>query len=130
MKHEKSCGSIIIDDGKVLLVFQNNDTIGFPKGHVEGNETEEETAIRETKEETNLDVSIDKNLRFVTNYIVNNDVYKTVVYFVSKKLSSDVIKQDEEIKDIKWVPIDEVLDLLQYDNIKELWQEVLKKINS
>lgn len=130
MKREKSCGSIIIDDGKVLLVFQNNGAIGFPKGHVEGNETEEETAIRETKEETNLDVLVDKNLRFETSYIVNNDIDKTVVYFISKKLSSDVIKQDKEIQDIKWVPINEVLDLLQYDNIKKLWKEVLKKINS
>lgn len=130
MKKEKSCGCIIIDDGKVLMIHQNNDTIGFPKGHMENNETEEETAIRETKEETNLDVSINKDLRFETNYIVNDNIYKEVVYFVSNKLSDNIIKQDEEIKDIKWVPIDNVLDLLQYDNIRELWKKVLKKISS
>lgn len=130
MKKEKACGCIIINDNKVLMVYQNNGLVGFPKGHVENDETEEETAIRETKEETNLDVSINKDLRFETNYIVNGNIYKEVVYFISKKLSNDIIKQDKEIKDIKWIPIDEVLDLLQYDNIKKLWKEVLKKISS
>ena len=76
MKHEKACGCIIINDNKVLMVYQNNGLVGFPKGHVENNETEEETAIRETKEETNLDVSINKDLRFETNYIVNGNIYK------------------------------------------------------
>lgn len=130
MKHEKACGCIIINDNKALMIHQNNGLVGFPKGHVENDETEEETAIRKTKEETNLDVSINKDLRFETNYIVKGNIYKEVVYFISKKLSNDIIKQDKEIKDIKWVPIDEVLDLLQYDNIKKLWKEVLKKISS
>lgn len=35
MKHEKSCGCIIIEDKKVLLIKQTNGIWGFPKGHVE-----------------------------------------------------------------------------------------------
>ena len=49
---EKSCGAIIFNDGKVLVVKQTSGFYGFPKGHVEIGETEKETAIRETKEET------------------------------------------------------------------------------
>ena len=56
MKHEKSCGCIIIEDKKVLLIKQTNGVWGFPKGHVEENETELQTAEREVKEETNIDV--------------------------------------------------------------------------
>ena len=63
MKYEKSCGCIIIDNRKVLLVKQTSGDWGFPKGHVENNETEIETAIRETKEETNIDVEIDEKHR-------------------------------------------------------------------
>ena len=40
---EKSCGCIIIEDGKTLLINDNNNNWGFPKGHAEGNETEQET---------------------------------------------------------------------------------------
>ena len=51
MKTEKSCGAFIIKDGKVILIQQLDGFLGFPKGHVEGNETEEQTAIRDIKEE-------------------------------------------------------------------------------
>ena len=50
MKEEISCGAIIINNNKVLLVEQQTDFIGFPKGHIEGNETYLETALREVKE--------------------------------------------------------------------------------
>ncbi len=34
MEREKSCGCIIVEDGKVLLVKQTKGHWGFPKGHV------------------------------------------------------------------------------------------------
>ena len=47
MKKEKSCGTIIIDSNKrVLLVRQKLGWVGFPKGHMEQGETEIETARR------------------------------------------------------------------------------------
>ena len=60
MKHEKSCGAVIIKNNKVLVLQQVAGHWGFPKGHVEKGETEVETAIREIKEETNLDVEINE----------------------------------------------------------------------
>ena len=71
MKHEKSCGCIIIEDKKVLLIKQTNGIWGFPKGHVEKNETELQTAEREVKEETNIDVKIDETKRYTMNYITD-----------------------------------------------------------
>ena len=47
-EREKSCGCIITKDNKVLLIKQTKGHWGFPKGHVEKNETEIETAIRPT----------------------------------------------------------------------------------
>ena len=58
MKYEKSCGAVIFDGDKVLVIQQVKGHWGFPKGHVENGETEIETALREIKEETNLDVEI------------------------------------------------------------------------
>ena len=51
LKKEKSCGCVIIENNKVLLILQQNDAYwGFPKGHVENGETEIQTAKREVKE--------------------------------------------------------------------------------
>ncbi len=69
-KREKSCGVAIFKDDKILLVQQNEGNWSLPKGHVEENETEMETAIREVKEETNIDVEIISDYRRVITYIV------------------------------------------------------------
>ncbi len=129
MKKEKACGTIIIDNDKVLLIRQKQGFYGFPKGHVEGNETEVETAIRETKEETNLDVVVDESKRFEISYIVNDNIDKKVVYFLAKLTGENkVVAQEEEINEVIWVDIDKVEDILTFDNLKELWKEVLKEV--
>lgn len=129
MKKEKACGTIIIDNNKVLLIQQKQGFYEFPKGHVEGNEIEVETAIRETKEETNLDVVVDESKRFEISYIVNDNIDKNVVYFLAKLTGeNNIIAQVEEINEVIWVDIDKVEDILTFDNLKELWKEVLKEV--
>ena len=81
MKKEKSCGCIILNNkNQILLILQNAGHWGLPKGHVEEGETEEQTAIREVKEETNVDVIVDTNLRYRMVYNPKEDVEKEVIY--------------------------------------------------
>lgn len=129
MRYEKSCGSIIFKDDKALVIEQKAGFYGFPKGHMEENETEEMTAIREIKEETNLDIKIDKKLRFEISYIVKNDIKKDVVYFVGYPLNDELKIQNEELKSARWIPLNEVKDILTFDNLKELWCKVLEEIS-
>lgn len=125
---EKSCGAIIINDNKVLLVKQTSNTINFPKGHVENNETEIETAIREVKEETNLDIKILPEYRYVNSYIMDNNVQKDVIFFLAIPQSFNIVKQEKEISDIFWCDIDKVVNHLQFENQHELWNKVIKDI--
>ncbi len=128
MKKEKSCGTIIIKNDEVLVIKQKSGFCGFPKGHIELDETEVETAIRETKEETNIDVEVNEKLRFEMSYITDKNIDKTVVFFVAKPTTEELIIQEEELSDAKWVKFDEVEDNLTFDNAKELWREVYSKI--
>ena len=130
LKKEKACGTIIIDNEKVLIINQKQGFYGFPKGHMENNETEIETAIRETKEETNLDVLIDKEKRYSLNYVIDNEIDKEVIYFLAKSINKNIKKQESEINDILWIDIDKVIDILTFDNMKELWKKVLKDIKN
>lgn len=130
MTYEKSCGTIVIHDGKVLLIEQKSGFIGFPKGHMVIGETEVETAMRETKEETNLDIVIDKKLRFSLSYLQNENMTKEVVYFVASPIENIDLKiQESEINNIFWIDVDKVYDLLTFDNMKDIWKQVLEKIN-
>ena len=125
MKKEKSCGCVIIENGKVLLIKDTNKNWGFPKGHVEENETEIETAKRETKEEVNIDVEIDESKRYEITYITDADVEKTVVYYVATPINSNTIPQDGEIEVIKWVELNEALDQITFDDVREVLRKII-----
>ena len=60
MEYEKSCGAVVykIRYGRVYFLVEHMKLghISIPKGHMEGDETEEETAVREIREETSLEV--------------------------------------------------------------------------
>ena len=130
MKKEKSCGTIIYrykdQRRQFLLIHQKiGDFIGFPKGHVEGFETEVETAKRETKEETNLEVFIFEHIKTKITYRIYDHVEKDVVFFLAATLSDQTEKQVEEILNIMWVDEDEVLLNLTHKNTKEAFIKLM-----
>ena len=132
MAYEKACGTIVINDGKVLVIKQKQGFWGFPKGHMEQGESEIQTAIRETKEETNLDVIIENKTRFCLNYIIEDEnINKEVVYYIAKVDGKINIKpQIEEVNSIAWIDIDKVEAILTFDNLKELWKNVITQLNN
>ncbi len=134
MKYEKSCGVIpfVIENGifKFLLVEQTNGVICFPKGHVENNENEYETAIRELKEETNIEVELLDGFREeMVYYMPEYDSTKTVVYFIGKMINFKYSMQESEITSIKLLNYEEAYNILQYDNIKEIFKKSYEFIN-
>lgn len=128
MKVEKSCGCIIIVNDKVLLIRQNSGNYGFPKGHMDGNETEIETAIRETKEETGIDAIIDASKRYALSYKKSDDAIKEVVYFRATTSSMEYSRQESEVSEIIWADIDEVEEILTFNDLKEIWFQLKKEL--
>ena len=128
---EKSCGAVVLIDNKVLIVKQNSGFYGFPKGHMEKGESETEPACREVLEETNVDIEIIDDKRYTINYILDNGIKKEVVYFIAKPKSLfNIKKQDEEIDNILLVDIKDVNNILTFDNLKNLWIDILNDINN
>lgn len=125
---EKACGCIIIEKDKVLLIKQTQGHWGFPKGHVEENETEPETAIREVKEETNMDVEIDASKRYSMEYVTDKGKQKQVVLFVAKYTGGDIKAQESEISNIKWLNFNEAIETITYDNTRELFKKVIEEL--
>ena len=125
MTFEKSCGALVFrkfhgNTELLLIKHANGGHWSFPKGHVEPGETEIQTAQREIKEETGIDVIIDPSFREVVSYFPKKDVKKDVIYFVARAKSFSFTPQEEEISQIKWVELDRVHQLLTYDNDKQL----------
>ena len=130
MKKEKSCGCIVINKDKVLLIKHRKGHWDFPKGHVEEGETEKQTAIREVKEETNVNVKIISDKRYKINYIIpEKDIDKDVIFFIAKPLNLNQKPQLEEVDIADWKKIDEALETITYEHSKNLLREVIKDYN-
>ena len=128
MKYEKSCGCIIVKEGKVLLVQHNAGHWDFPKGHMEENETELQTAIREVKEETNIDALIQENRRYVIEYYPKEDTFKQVVFFLATCKTEEIKKQETEIKKIEWLSFKDAIERITHINSKQLLEQVIQDI--
>ena len=126
---EKSCGVIVFYNDKVLLIKHNLGHIGFPKGHVEGMETEEETAIREVKEETNCDVEIIPGFREIITYSPKKNITKDVIFFIGKTLNKELSPQLAEVQKADFVNYKEALNLLTYQDEKDLLKKALQYKN-
>lgn len=119
--YEKSCGAVIFyktkQNTKILLVKNNNGRYwSFPKGHIENDENEQQTALREIKEETGLDVTIFDNFKEVSEYSPFGKIRKRVVFFLAQAFTDNVKIQEEEIDSYIWVDLQQARKICTYDN--------------
>lgn len=119
--YEKSCGAIIFyrarQNVKILLVKNNNGRYwSFPKGHIEQGENEQQTAIREIKEETGLDVTLTRGFREISEYSPFGKIRKRVVFFLAQAFTDNVKIQEEEIDSYIWVDLQQARKMCTYDN--------------
>ena len=128
MKHEKSCGAIVytIHDGQILILVEHM-ALGhtsLPKGHVEDHETEEETALREIREEAGLQVKLDTRFQKMITYSPYEGITKDVIFFVAKADDGDpVTVQPEEVREVQFLPEEEAAEAMTYDTDKALVHE-------
>ena len=126
-KEEKSCGAVIWRRGpqghEFLLAQHGASHWSFPKGHIEGRETELETARREIFEETGLTVDIDQGFRQVVTYYPKPGVIKDVVFFIAQPTGGTERAQASEIRQLGWFPFQEAKPLVTFATDVEVLKE-------
>lgn len=118
MEKEKSCGAVLFrEEGGQRLYLVLHSTLGhwtLCKGHVEGGETEHETAVREICEETGLKVSFLDGFRHVITYSPRPDCTKDVVFFLARAGAGPITCQPEEVAEAAFLPFRDALDRLTH----------------
>ena len=108
-------GGIIEKEGKYLLVQEAKkkcyEKWNFPVGHLDFNESLEQGAIREIKEETGCDVKLD-GVCYVANRILEDDLFVMIV-FNAKLINENIEFDKEEILDVKWFDYDEIVNKME-----------------
>ena len=132
MNYEYSCGAVVFTriDGEPHYVLvraknQPEGCHGFPKGHMEAGETEEQTALREIYEEVGLRVRLLTGFRAVTEYQLPSpsDTRKRVVFFLAEYEGQEVTVQETELAAITIAPWPQALELTQFADSKRILTE-------
>ena len=121
MQYEKSCGAVVVDRSGpqplYLLVLQGAGHWSPPKGHVEEGEDEQETAMREIKEETGLDVKPVKLLGIYQRPISVEDTNTTVFCFISEIVGGE-ITPSEKHPEIVFLSLEEIESLAREKRLR------------
>lgn len=134
MKKEESFGIIPLTNRNghwevFLIQLKHGRYWGFPKGHAESGESPKETALRELKEETNLDlVRFLQDAPLFEQYEFTIDrrrISKRVEYFVAE-VTGEVILQELELQNGLWISISEGIEKVTHPEGKAILIEVEK----
>ena len=130
-QYTASCYVIDFQNKEILLMFNKKlEKWLQPGGHIEGLETPIETAIRETYEETGINIKIIGPHYFKDDYQpIAVERYKNKVgdmidiQYLGIPLNKE-INYNQEKNHVKWINIDNL------DNIKNIDQEIKTKVKT
>ena len=134
MVHAFSAGGVVIrhgSHGPELVLGARRDrrslTWSLPKGTPDGDETPEQTALREVNEETGLEVRIldtigDIHYRFVRD---GRRIDKTVHYYLMEATGGDLADHDHEFEDVRWVEVAEAETLMRFPTERDILARAL-----
>ncbi len=102
-----------------------------PKGHPDGDETPEQAAIREVREETGLSVELIEPLGEIDYHYERRGRRrrKRVAFFLFEYRSGDLADHDHEIEDARWMPLGEAVQALSYAGEREMVRRALSRLS-
>ncbi len=103
------------------------------KGTPDSGESLEETALREVREETGLEVEIQEPIKSIDYWFAERGgevrYHKTVHFYLMVPVGGDIALHDPEFDLVQWFPSDEALKTMKYANEAEVLRQALKLIS-
>ena len=122
---ETSVGALVVNSkNEFLLLFSRRSSYWcFPKGHMEGEESDElKTMDREVKEETGINsYELIKGFRELEDYDFDRDDHHTdkeAIFYLIR--TDDPVEISIEHKDFKWVDYKTALNMVKHDAQKRM----------
>jgi 8-oxo-dGTP pyrophosphatase MutT (NUDIX family) len=134
MSTETSYGGLTIrgDDVLVITPAGRSRITALPKGGPHAGETAEETAGREVREETGINVEVREPIGDVTYWYRRGGrrIHKTVHFFLCEFVSGSTADHDHEVDEARWIPLREARTALTYPGERALIERALSKLAS
>lgn len=133
MKTITSAGGVVFLGNSVLMLRKINGDWVLPKGKVEEDETAEQAALREVKEETGVKGRIleflgETNYRFKNCWSRNDVVEKKVLWYIMEARTTNTIPQREEgFVEAKFIHVNRISETVKYDDEKNMIEKAMRQ---
>ncbi len=137
-RSEVSAGGVVYrrsDDGVEIVLAARRTrrgdlAWGLPKGLIEPEETPEEAAVREVREETGLEAEVEASLGDIRYFYIWEGVRvrKAVHFFLMRATGGDVSLHDHEMEDVQWFPLSVALRRATYKGEREVLQRAAERL--
>jgi 8-oxo-dGTP pyrophosphatase MutT (NUDIX family) len=131
----RSCGGVVVRqaDGATQLLLgkrrreRGSETWSLPKGTPTGDESAEQTALREVAEETGLQVRIVAPVGSIEYYFSQDGmrIHKTVDYFLMEATGGSLEAHDHEFDDVRWFDVDAARELMTFPTERDIVEQAL-----
>ena len=120
---ELSFGGVVVRGDEVVTIVPRGKTVlALPKGGADANESGEETAVREVREESGVNATVRAELGEVTYWYRRGgrSVRKTVRFYLCDYVSGSTDDHDHEVEEARWIPLVEAEKSLAYPGEREM----------
>ena len=117
---------------EIVLVHRRRPPLwALPKGTPNAGETMEETALRETREETGLQVEIEAPIRAISYVFVRGRTrfHKSVHFYLMRAIGGALADHDHEFDEVAWLPADEALELMTHATERAVVEEAIQVLS-
>ena len=132
-----SAGGVVyrVEGGEIeMVVCGRRDPLrwSLPKGTPDRGESLEQTALREVREETGLEVAIEGPIGNINYWFISPDnraqFNKTVYFYLMAHRGGCTDQHDPEFDEVRWLPSTEALKSLAYANEAKVLEKALAMI--
>jgi 8-oxo-dGTP pyrophosphatase MutT (NUDIX family) len=120
---ELSFGGVVVrGDEVVTIVPRGKKVLALPKGGADADETGEQTAVREVREEAGVNATVRAELGEVTYWYRRGgrSVRKTVRFYLCDYVSGSTDDHDHEVEEARWIPLADAEKSLAYPGEREM----------
>jgi ADP-ribose pyrophosphatase YjhB (NUDIX family) len=135
---EFSAGGVVVRGDECVAIVpvkrsqEGKRVLALPKGHADGDETPEQAATREVREETGVEAELVEPLGDVAYFYQRKGrrIHKRVRFFLFRYLSGSTDDHDQEIEEARWMPLAEAAEKLTYPGEREMAARALSRVQT
>jgi 8-oxo-dGTP pyrophosphatase MutT (NUDIX family) len=134
---EFSAGGVVVRERDCVVIVptrraaDGRRVLALPKGHPDGDETPQDAALREVREEAGVEARPIEKLGDV-RYFYQRDgrrIAKVVSFFLLEYVSGEPSEHDHEVEEARWMPLEEAARALSYKGEREMAARALGRLD-